>query len=149
MTKTTKIRKLQRKDIYNGFLLSLDSLRKSSHIKPKKANVIFNKITKNSHQTIYVAEENSKIIGSASILIEQKFIHDGGKVGHIEDVAVRKEFQGKGVGRKIVVALLKYAEKQGCYKTILDCTDELIPFYENIGFKRHSNSMRFDHLSKK
>jgi glucosamine-phosphate N-acetyltransferase len=149
MTKTIKIRKLQRKDIYNGFLLSLDSLRKSSHIKPKKANVIFNKISKNSHQIIYVAEENSKIIGSASILIEQKFIHDGGKVGHIEDVAVRKEYQGKGVGKKIVVALLKYAEKQGCYKTILDCTDELIPFYENIGFKRHSNSMRFDHLSKK
>jgi glucosamine-phosphate N-acetyltransferase len=149
MTTAIKIRKLQRKDIYNGFLLSLDSLRKSSHIKPKKTNAVFNKISKNSHQVIYVAEENSKIIGSASILIEQKFIHEGGKVGHIEDVAVRKEFQGKGVGKKIVDALLKYAEKQGCYKTILDCTDELIPFYENIGFKRHSNSMRFDHLSKK
>ncbi|CUR51298.1 Acetyltransferase, GNAT family [Nitrosotalea devaniterrae] len=144
-----KIRKLQRRDISNGFLLSLDSLRKSSHIKPKKASMIFNKISKNPHQVIYVAEENSKIIGSASILIEQKFIHDGGKVGHIEDVVVTKEFQGKGIGKKIVDALLKYAEKQGCYKTILDCTDELIPFYENIGFKRHSNSMRFDHLSKK
>ncbi len=144
-----KIRKLQRRDISNGFLLSLDSLRKSSHIKPKKASMVFNKISKNPHQVIYVAEENSKIIGSASILIEQKFIHDGGKVGHIEDVVVTKEFQGKGIGKKIVDALLKYAEKQGCYKTILDCTDELIPFYENIGFKRHSNSMRFDHLSKK
>ena len=144
-----KIRKLQKKDLYNGFLLSLDALRKSSHIKPKKANMIFNKVSKNSHQVIYVAVEDSKVLGSASILIEQKFIHDGGKVGHIEDVAVRKEFQGKGIGRQIVVALLKYAEKQGCYKTILDCTDELIPFYENIGFKKHSNSMRFDHLSKR
>lgn len=146
---TTKIRRLQRKDLYNGFLLSLDSLRKSSHIKPKKANVIFDKISKNPHQIIYVAVENSKVIGSASILIEQKFIHNGGKVGHIEDVVVGKEFQGKGIGQKIVNALLEYAEKQGCYKTILDCTDDLIPFYENIGFKRHSNSMRFDHLSKK
>ena len=144
-----KIRKLQKKDLYNGFLLSLDALRKSSHIKPKKANMIFNKVSKNSHQVIYVAVEDSKVLGSASILIEQKFIHDGGKVGHIEDVAVRKELQGKGIGRQIVVALLKYAEKQGCYKTILDCTDELIPFYENIGFKKHSNSMRFDHLSKR
>jgi len=118
-------------------------------MKPRKAGVIFGKISKNPQQVIYVAEENSKIIGSASILIEQKFIHDGGKVGHIEDVAVRKEFQGKGVGKQIVVALLRYAEKQGCYKTILDCTDELIPFYENIGFKLHSNSMRFDYRSKK
>lgn len=146
---TIKIRKLQKKDIYNGFLLSLDSLRKSSDIKPKKANLIFDKISKNSHQIIYVAVKDDKVIGSASVLIEQKFIHNGGKVGHIEDVVVKKEFQGKGVGQKIVAELLKYAERQGCYKTILDCTDELIPFYEKIGFKRHSNSMRFDHLSKK
>jgi glucosamine-phosphate N-acetyltransferase len=144
-----KVRKLQRKDIYNGFLLSIDSLRESSHIKPKKANAIFDKISKNPQQVIYVAVENSKIIGSASILIEQKFIHEGGKVGHIEDVVVRKEFQGRGIGQKIVKSLLEYAEKQGCYKTILDCADDLVQFYEKIGFKRHSNSMRFDHLSKK
>lgn len=144
-----KIRKLQRRDLSNGFLLSLDSLRKSSHIKPKKANIIFDKISKNPHQIIYVAVENSKVVGSASILIERKFIHEGGKVGHIEDVAVRKEFQGKGIGQRIVNALIEYAAKQGCYKTILDCTDDLIPFYEKIGFKRHANSMRFDHLSKK
>lgn len=144
-----KIRKLQKKDLYNGFLLSLDSLRKSSHIKPKKAGAIFDRISKNPYQVIYVAVQDSKIIGSASILIEQKFIHEGGKVGHIEDVSVRKEFQGMGVGQKVVKALLEYAQRQGCYKTILDCTDDLIPFYEKIGFARHSNGMRFDHLSKK
>ena len=144
-----KIRKLQKKDLHNGFLSSLDSLRKSSHLKPKKANIIFDKISKNPDYVIYVAINDGKVIGATTLLIEQKFIHDGGKVGHIEDVVVRKEYQGKRVGTKIVNALLKYAEKKGCYKTILDCTDDLIPFYENLGFKRHSNSMRFDHRSKK
>ncbi|MFI5416260.1 MAG: GNAT family N-acetyltransferase [Nitrososphaerales archaeon] len=146
---TIKIRKLQRRDFYNGFLLSLDSLRKSSHVKPKNANSIFDKISKNPDHVIYVAIYNREIIGATTLLIEQKFIHDGGKVGHIEDVVVRKEYQGKGVGKKIVNALLKYAEKKGCYKTILDCSDELVPFYKSIGFKLHSNSMRFDHRSKK
>jgi glucosamine-phosphate N-acetyltransferase len=144
-----KIRKLQKKDLYNGFLLSLDALRKSSHLKPKKANTIFDKISKNPDYVIYVAIRDEKVIGATTLLIEQKFIHDGGKVGHIEDVVVRKEYQGKGVGKKIVNELLKYAEKKGCYKTILDCSDDLIPFYKNLGFKRHSNSMRFDHRSKK
>lgn len=144
-----KIRKLQKKDLYNGFLSSLDSLRKSSHLKPKKANTIFDKISKNPDYVIYVAINDGKVIGTTTLLIEQKFIHDGGKVGHIEDVVIRNGYQGKGVGKKIVNALLKYAEKKGCYKTILDCTDDLIPFYENLGFKRHSNSMRFDHRSKK
>ncbi|MEO9276282.1 MAG: GNAT family N-acetyltransferase [Nitrososphaera sp.] len=142
------IRKLQKKDLYNGFLLSLDSLRKSSHISPKKAQEIYEKISKNHDQVIYVAILDNKVVGTACILIEQKFIHEGGKVGHIEDVAVRKEFQGKGIGKKIVKALLEHGKKMGCYKTILDCSDELIPFYNDMGFKRFSNSMRFDYRSK-
>src|SRR5712692_9816330 len=144
-----QIRKLQKKDLYNGFLTSLDSLRKASNMKPKRSNTIFEKISKNPNHVIYVAVKDSKVIGSASVLIEQKFIHDGGKVGHIEDVVVEKKFQGKGIGQNLVKALLKYAQRQGCYKTILDCTDDLMLFYENLGFKRYSKSMRVDHLSKK
>lgn len=143
-----KIRKLQKKDLFNGFLHSLDSLRNASGISPRKAQAIFDKISENPNEVIYVAVMDLKIIGAASIIIEQKFIHNGGKVGHIEDVVVAKEFQGRGIGQKIVCSLLKYAKKQGCYKTILDCTDDLIPFYKKLGFKLHSNSMRFDHLSK-
>jgi glucosamine-phosphate N-acetyltransferase len=143
-----KIRKLQKKDLFNGFLRSLDSLRSTSGMSPKKAQATFDKISENPNEIIYVAVMGSKIIGAASIIIEQKFIHNGGRVGHIEDVVVAKEFQGKGIGQKIVHSLLKYAQKQGCYKTILDCTDDLIPFYKKLGFKLHSNSMRFDHLSK-
>ena len=143
------IRKLQKKDLFNGFLQSLDSLRKASDLNPKKAESIFNKISKNPNQIIYVAVKDFKVIGATTVIIEQKFIHGGGKVGHIEDVVVAKEFQGKGIGQKIVKSLLEYAQEKGCYKTILDCTDELIPFYEKIGFKKYSNSIRFDHLSKK
>ena len=140
-----KIRELEEKDLFNGFLESLDSLRKASDLSPKKAKEIFKKINSDKNYKVYVAVLNSKIVGTATIFIEQKFIHSGGKVDHIEDVSIRKKFQDKGVGQKIVKALLEYAKKKGCYKTILDCTDDLIPFYEKIGFKRHSNSMRFDH----
>lgn len=143
-----KIRKIQKKDLFNGFLHSLDSLRNTSSMNPRKAQSVFDKISKNPNEVIYVASMGSKIIGAATIIIEQKFIHNGGKVGHIEDVVVAKEFQGKGIGQKIVYSLLKYAQKQGCYKTILDCTNDLIPFYKKLGFKLHSNSMRFDHRSK-
>jgi len=143
-----KIRKLQKKDIANGFLHSLDSLRKASDLSLKKAQAVFDKISSDPNEVIYVAVMNSKVVGAASIIIEQKFIHGGGKAGHIEDVVVSKEFQGKGIGQKVVRALLEYAQKQGCYKTILDCSDDLIPFYEKLGFKKYSNAMRFDHRSK-
>ena len=140
-----EIRELEEKDLFNGFLESLDSLRKASDLSPKKAKEVFKKIKSDKNYKIYVAVIDSKVVGTTTLFIEQKFIHDGGKVGHIEDVAVRKEYQDKGIGKEVVKALLGYAKKEGCYKTILDCTDDLIQFYEKIGFKRHSNSMRFDH----
>ncbi|HSD04267.1 MAG TPA: GNAT family N-acetyltransferase, partial [Nitrosopumilaceae archaeon] len=117
-----KIRELEEKDLSSGFLESLDSLRKASDLDPKKAKEIFKKIKSDPNYTIYVAVLDSKVIGATTLLIEQKFIHKGGRVGHIEDVVVRKEYQGKGIGQKLVKALSEHAEKKGCYKTILDCT---------------------------
>ncbi|HYL65845.1 MAG TPA: GNAT family N-acetyltransferase [Nitrosopumilaceae archaeon] len=146
---TVKIRELQEKDLFNGFLASLDSLRKASDLSPKKAKIIFKKMKSIPDHIIYVAVSDSKIIGAATIFIEPKFIHNGGRVGHIEDVVVSKEHQGEGIGLKLIKALIQYAEKKGCYKTVLDCADEIVPFYKKLGFKHFSNSMRIDHRSKK
>lgn len=140
-----KIRELENEDLYKGFLSSLDSLRKASTIQKEKAEEVFQQINQNPHHHVFVAELDGKIIGSITLLIEPKFIHDGGIVGHIEDVVVSKEKQGKGIGEKLVRYAINFAGELGCYKTILDCDDGLIPFYEKVGFKKHSNEMRFDH----
>ena len=66
-------------------------------------------------------------------------------VGHIEDVVVRKDYEGKGIGIKLVTSMLERAKEKNCYKTILDCKDDVKQFYERIGFKRESNGMRYDH----
>jgi len=140
------IRELRREDLWNGFLTSLDSLRETSSIDKNKANIIFDKINSNQDYIIAVAEIDGTVVGATTLLIEQKFIHDGGLVGHIEDVAVDKKFQGQKIGKKIIKYLLEYAKNRGCYKTILDCTDDVKPFYEQIGFKNVANELRFDHI---
>ena len=43
-------------------------------------------------------------------------IHNLGMVGHIEDIAVAKDQQGKRLGLYIIQALDYLAEKVGCYK---------------------------------
>ena len=139
------IRELKQEDLWNGFLTSLDSLRKASDIDKKKAIEIFNRINLNPDHIIGVAELDGKIVGATTLLIEPKFIHNGGLVGHIEDVVVDKNFQGKKIGEKIMKFLLKIAENRGCYKTILDCTDDVKPFYEKLGSKHTANELRFDH----
>ncbi len=139
------IRELEEKDLFNGFLESMDSLKLASNLDIDKAKEIFEKISSNSNHFIYVAILDGRVVGSTSMLIEPKFIHNGGNVAHIEDVVVSKDYQGKGIGEMLMRTLLDLAKDNNCYKTILDCTDEVKPFYEKIGFKIISNGMRYDH----
>ena len=139
------IREIEEDDLEKGFLETLDFLRNASDLDKNKAKEILKKIKQNTNHIIYVAIDNKKIVGSTTLLIEQKFIHDGGLVGHIEDVVVRKDYEGKGIGIKLVTSMLERAKEKNCYKTILDCKDDVKQFYERIGFKRESNGMRYDH----
>jgi glucosamine-phosphate N-acetyltransferase len=140
------IRKLRKEDLQNGFLTTLDSLKQASDIEAKKSEEIFEKINSIPDYTIAVAELEGKVVGATTLLIEQKFIHNGGLVGHIEDVVVDKNHQGQKIGEKIMKFLLDIANERGCYKTILDCTDDVKLFYEKLGFKQVASELRFDHI---
>ena len=63
-------------------------------------------------------------------------VHNLGLVGHIEDIAVAKDQQGKKLGLRIIQALDYLSEHVGCYKAILDCSEANEGFYVKCGFKR-------------
>ena len=140
-----EIREIEEDDIEKGFLETLDFLRNASGLDKNKTKEILKKIKQNPDHIIHVAIDDKKIVGSTTLFIEQKFIHNGGLVGHIEDVVVRKDCEGKGIGIKLIMSMLERAKEKNCYKTILDCKDDVKQFYERIGFKHESNGMRYDH----
>ena len=140
-----EIREIEEDDIEKGILETLDFLRNASGLDRNKAKEILTKIKQNPNHIIHVATNDKKIVGSTTLFIEQKFIHDGGLVGHIEDVVVRKDYEGRGIGMKLVISLLDVAKQRKCYKTILNCEDNLKSFYEKIGFKKATNEMRYDY----
>ncbi|EPE04086.1 glucosamine 6-phosphate n-acetyltransferase [Ophiostoma piceae UAMH 11346] len=78
----------------------------------------------------------SRVVGTGALVVERKFIHNLGIVGHIEDIAVDKDQQGKKLGLRIIQALDFIAENVGCYKTILDCSEANEGFYVKCGFRR-------------
>jgi len=123
------IRELEEKDLFNGFLESMDSLKLASNLDREKAKEIFEKISSNSNHLVYVAILDGRVVGSTTMFIEPKFIHDGGNVAHIEDVVVSKDYQGKGIGEMLMRSLLDLAKDNNCYKTILDCSDDVKPFF--------------------
>jgi glucosamine-phosphate N-acetyltransferase len=76
-----------------------------------------------------------KVIASCTLLVEPKMIGNADRVGHIEDVAVLREFQGRGIGMRKVKFVTQYGfDEMRCTKIELDCAKSTMPFYEKLGY---------------
>lgn len=73
-----------------------------------------------------VSRETDQVVGTGTVFVEKKFLRGLGSVGHIEDIAVSKDMQGKKLGLRVIQCLTAISESVGCYKTILNCSDENI-----------------------
>lgn len=71
-----------------------------------------------------VNRSNDQLLAIGSVFLEYKFIRNLGICGHIEDIAVDAKAQGKGLGKKLILALTELSESLGSYKVILDCSEE-------------------------
>ena len=141
------IRKIQLRDLKRGFFDTLSNLAATGDIvdEDERAEKILFEIHSYPFYAIFVAvKQDGDLIGSITILIEQKFIHNGGKVGHIEDVVTKKGYEGMGVGKALVLKALSFAKENQCYKVVLDCSRSNVGFYKKIGFREHEISMRMD-----
>lgn len=96
----------------------------------------------NFHQIIIIIDKyTNKLIGSATILIENKLFHNVSKIGHIDDVVIDNKYKGIGLGKDIVLHMTGLAKSMGCYKVILDCSDNNLGFYIKTGYQRYGNKM--------
>lgn len=140
-----KIKELSKKNITPGFFTTLNNLSKTVKENIKKGRKAFKHIQKNKNHRIFVAiDENDAVIGLTTLLIERKFIHEFGKLGHIEDVVVREGFEGNGIGGALIEKAKKIAKKEDCYRVTLNCPDDKIKFYEKYGYKRRGNEMALE-----
>ncbi len=85
--------------------------------------------------------EADHVIGSGTLVIEPKLIHNMGRVGHIEDIVIHSKYRNAGLGKLIVQFITRYAKARSCYKVILNCSDDNKEFYEKNGFIRKGNQM--------
>lgn len=136
------IRELQQADFRRGFLETLGHLAPVD-LTPAQAEAIWAGPGRGQMMT-WVAELAGRVVGTVTLILEQKFIHAGGVIGHIEDVAVHPEAQGTGVGSQLVQHATNEGVRRGCYKVILNCRESVRPFYEKLGFRQHDFGMRFD-----
>ncbi|PWN30725.1 acyl-CoA N-acyltransferase [Jaminaea rosea] len=84
---------------------------------------------------VIVSKSTDRVVALGTLFVEFKFLRGNAKAGHIEDIAVSKEAQGKGLGKRVIEALTGVSEGLGCYKTFLDCSEENKGFYERCGYE--------------
>lgn len=137
------IRPLQRSDYTANHLDPLRVLTKVGDISQEAWESQYDSMAKvpDTYFLLVVCDDRGKIVGTGTLLKERKFIRNLGNVGHVEDIAVLEDQQGKKLGLYILRALGYIAEKVGCYKQILDCSAQNEGFYVKCGFKRAGYEM--------
>ncbi|KAF2083904.1 putative glucosamine-phosphate N-acetyltransferase [Saccharata proteae CBS 121410] len=132
------LRPLRRSDYHAGFLDVLRVLTTVGDISEAQWNERYDWMARrnDSYFLLCILDDKDAIVGTGALIVERKFIHGLGLVGHIEDIAVKRDQQGKKLGLRVIQALDFVAEKVGCYKTILDCSEANEGFYVKCGFKR-------------
>lgn len=136
------IRPLRSTDYDKGFLQLLAQLTEVGKISKEQFLNRFQSMKNAEIYYIIVIEDLgcAKIIASTTLITEQKFIHNCALRGRLEDVVVNNNYRGKHLGKLLVNIILQLARYLHCYKISLDCRDNLIPFYESLGFKREPNN---------
>lgn len=141
-----QVKELENHDLINSFFDTLSNLTEiGKDVYDKEfSQKILEKIRKSGNIKIFVAINDTDIVGSITAIIEQKFIHNGGRICHIEDVVTRKGFEKLGIGSILVEKVLELAIQEKCYKVILNCSEYNSKFYEKLGFYKHSIGMRYN-----
>lgn len=87
-----------------------------------------------SHVVLAVDESSGAVVGFVNA------VSDGVLAAYIPLLEVRPEFRGSGLGSALVERLL--AKLDGIYMVDLCCEEDVVPFYDRLGFLRGTAMMR-------
>jgi GNAT superfamily N-acetyltransferase len=113
----------------------------------EEAHRFFERIMSYPRYRLYVAEVDSQIVGTFALLIMDNLANGGMPSGVVEDVAVAREAQGRGVGKRMMRFALDQCRRHGCYKMLFSSNAmraKAHGFYEALGFTRHGYSYRVE-----
>ena len=129
-------------------MITIESLDKSHST--DVVNILIDSFSKNYDKKInesifssdevdgIVALEKGNVLGYASIHYIKKITR---KSGIIEDVVVKENQRGKGIGKLLVNTLIEKAKKNNCDKIILSSSEKNLKFYQKLGFQKNEFEM--------
>jgi len=114
-----EMRPLVKSDHQNNFLSILAQLTKVGDISKQEYDARFDQMkNSNCYFVLVVVDHNqdSKIIGTATLILEQKFIRKCALKGRVEEVVVDESARGTGLGKYLVTVCTRLSQHLGVYK---------------------------------
>lgn len=139
-----EVRPLQSGDYQKGFLDCLSMLTTVGKMEEGDFLDRFHYLKSHNDQYFTLVIEDLKlnrIVACGTIVVERKFVHNNGLVGHIEDIVTHRDYRGFNLGKLVIESLKHIGDLTGCYKIILDCSVKNVPFYQKCGFTQKEVEM--------
>ncbi|MBR1987879.1 MAG: GNAT family N-acetyltransferase [Clostridia bacterium] len=134
---------------YNGSKEELEIIRQCVNLSARSINpkdegydkTTFEKLVNNKDKGPYwIIRNGNDIIGSVSIRSSTVGADEVYKCSAINDFAILEKYQGKGLGKKALLAIIDYIRKTMKYKDIGlgvgENNTKAISLYKSVGFKR-------------
>ena len=136
------LRPLNRNDFNKNYMGLLSQLTVVGNVSKEQFEKRFDSMRScfNSYYILVVEDLNKNIIcATITHVYEQKFFRNIGARGRIEDVVVDEQYRGKKLSKLLLDVAVQLSKLLGCYKLSLECKDQLLKLYQQLGFKLEEN----------
>lgn len=135
-------RPLQKSDFSKGYLPLLSQLTTVGSYSEDIFEAQFSRMQNmpGCHYVLVVEDQGSrngitpKVVATATLVVECKFIHSAAFRGRIEDVVVDSAYRGMHLGSFLLDTLKLLSQALHCYKVTLDCKEPMLPYYTKLGY---------------
>lgn len=145
---TVKIREALKTDL--KAVIQLYSALEGEDYQPlnlRQAEQIYDRMQQYPNYHVYIAEIENEAVGTFELLIMDNLARMGEPSAVVEDVVVRTDWQGHGIGKTMMQFAMEQCRQAGCYKLTLSSNVKrkvAHAFYESLGFKQHGYSYCVD-----
>ena len=125
-------------------LISQPDMTPDSRLSVDAARELFHSINASGCHQLYVAERDGEVVGTFALIVVQQLSHNAARSAIVEDVVVRTDLQGLGIGQQMLGFAAARAQSLGCRKIVLSsgiARTNAHAFYERLGFQK--DGLRF------
>ncbi len=113
----------------------------------KTVGNIFEKVRKHPNFHVYIAEMDSRVVGTFMLVVSEATAGGEGPEGIVENVAVHRRYQRQGIGKQMMQFAMEMCKEAGCHKMRFSTNDrnaEASQFFEMLGFEQRGYGYTID-----